>query len=694
MSRTPADSASYGFQAYRAGWQALSHLLRTGRSLSGRQPNCAFLNCGRGAFANISAVSGLDFPDDARALAVVDWDHDGDLDLWLGNRTGPRLRLMRNRTHTPAIGQTRDFVTFKLRGRRCHRDAIGARIQIELDDPSGRTLMQTLYAGDGYLSQSSKWVHFGLGKHRQINHVQVSWPGGQTERFNDVQPGRHYVLVQDSGKAVEWSRPSTQDGGLKLTEAVQAPPESSSTAAIFLPSRLPLPTLHYKTFADTDELIDTQSPLLLHFWASWCSPCIEELKTMKTQANQLQNAGLKVLSVTVDGFDPEKWTQASDAKRLLDRISYPFDAGVATAELLDKMEIVQTILFHGQAPLAVPVSFLIDRDGALAATYRGPIDLDLILADAANLAASAQETRKLAMPFAGRWASPMPKLNFTKLAGQFESYGEDRVRFLRLGLDQLADSQPLTLPRPTHSEIQRERTEIQLQLAEALREQGELDQAIVHWREAIRLDQRNADAHYDLANVFLAQDKLSDANHHFRAALRIKPDFPEAHNNLGIALRSQGKLADAQNHFRHASRIRPEFFEAYINLGEAQILSGQLNVALESFRESLRLRHDSPMAMNAVAWILATHPDAGHRQPREAIRLAQRAGQLTKHRHPLIMNTLAAAYAADGQFDRAVSSAETALALATNARASQLADQIRKRLTLYRQRKSYLAPVP
>ncbi len=48
----------------------------------------------------MSAVSGLDFPDDGRCVAVADWDQDGDLDLWLANRNAPRLRFMRNNAPT------------------------------------------------------------------------------------------------------------------------------------------------------------------------------------------------------------------------------------------------------------------------------------------------------------------------------------------------------------------------------------------------------------------------------------------------------------------------------------------------------------------------------------------------------------------------------------------------------------------
>ncbi len=76
-------------------------MMSGGRSFSGNERNCCFLNMGavpaaEDRFANISAVSGLDYPDDGRAVALVDWDHDGHLDMWISNRNAPRLRLMRN----------------------------------------------------------------------------------------------------------------------------------------------------------------------------------------------------------------------------------------------------------------------------------------------------------------------------------------------------------------------------------------------------------------------------------------------------------------------------------------------------------------------------------------------------------------------------------------------------------------------
>ncbi|NIP94492.1 MAG: hypothetical protein GWO24_14035, partial [Akkermansiaceae bacterium] len=67
-----------------------------GRSFSGHEKNCCFLNTGGGRFADVSAAVGLAFDDDGRAVSVCDWDFDGRQDLWVTNRTAPRVRLLRN----------------------------------------------------------------------------------------------------------------------------------------------------------------------------------------------------------------------------------------------------------------------------------------------------------------------------------------------------------------------------------------------------------------------------------------------------------------------------------------------------------------------------------------------------------------------------------------------------------------------
>ncbi len=109
----------------------LQRMLREGRSFSGNERHCAFLNTGGsvaadGRFATVSALTGFDFPDDGRGLVTTDWDHDGDLDVWISNRTAPRLRFLRN----DLPSGTGAFVALSLQGDgvTTNRDAIGARV--------------------------------------------------------------------------------------------------------------------------------------------------------------------------------------------------------------------------------------------------------------------------------------------------------------------------------------------------------------------------------------------------------------------------------------------------------------------------------------------------------------------------------------------------------------------------------------
>ena len=154
MSQSPIDDFSErSVTRYRQGWKALNRLLHEDRSFSGHERNCAFLNTGgdvrRQPFADISAASGLDFDDDARAVALADWDFDGDLDIWITNRTAPRIRFLRN-NHV----SSNHFLAIQLigNGKTTNRDAVGARVEVVLAGDQNAPLLKTMTAGDGFLS--------------------------------------------------------------------------------------------------------------------------------------------------------------------------------------------------------------------------------------------------------------------------------------------------------------------------------------------------------------------------------------------------------------------------------------------------------------------------------------------------------------------------------------------------------------
>jgi len=100
------------------------------------------------------------------------------------------------------------------------------------------------------------------------------------------------------------------------------------------------------------------------------------------------------------------------------------------------------------------------------------------------------------------------------------------------------------------------------------------------------------------------------------------------------------------------------------------------------------------MALNTLAWLYATYPDAGLRSGEQAVALAERATELVGRKNPRMLDTLAAAHANAGQFPAAVETACKALELAEQAGNAALAKEIRGRLFLYRAGKPYLQPSP
>jgi len=126
----------------------------------------------------------------------------------------------------------------------------------------------------------------------------------------------------------------------------------------------------------------------------------------------------------------------------------------------------------------------------------------------------------------------------------------------------------------------------------------------------------------------------------------------------------------------------------------AQVLSqsGESARAVEHYREGLRRRPDHPEALNNLAWILATDPDANIRKGGEAVQFAKRACELTRYQRPLLLGTLAAAYAEAGHFDAAVATAREAIARARALGQSGLAEKNQQLLERYQAHQPYHEP--
>jgi tetratricopeptide (TPR) repeat protein len=111
---------------------------------------------------------------------------------------------------------------------------------------------------------------------------------------------------------------------------------------------------------------------------------------------------------------------------------------------------------------------------------------------------------------------------------------------------------------------------------------------------------------------------------------------------------------------------------------------GRMKKAVQHYRAALDSMPDYPVVLNNLAWILAANPRPELRNGPEAVRLATRAVELTGHQEPIILGTLAAAYAEAGQFAKAIETAEAARKLALEIGLPEVAVRNEKLLELYR----------
>jgi tetratricopeptide (TPR) repeat protein len=241
-------------------------------------------------------------------------------------------------------------------------------------------------------------------------------------------------------------------------------------------------------------------------------------------------------------------------------------------------------------------------------------------------------------------------------------------------------------------ELRPELSIVYFNLGSVLSLQGKLEEAATSYHQGLSIEPDYAQAWCDLGIVRTMQGEIDEAIGHFRRALAIAPQHASAHYNLGVSLQKQGKPDEAIEHYRQALQSTPNSVEVRYSMATALLATGNYNEALENLGLVLQQRPDAPAALNTMAWMLATIPDASLRQPEEAVRLAQRASQLTGRKAPEVLDTLAAAYAASGDYGKALAEAQAALDLATAQEARELAAKIRARIDLYRQSKPYVEP--
>jgi tetratricopeptide (TPR) repeat protein len=143
------------------------------------------------------------------------------------------------------------------------------------------------------------------------------------------------------------------------------------------------------------------------------------------------------------------------------------------------------------------------------------------------------------------------------------------------------------------------------ELGRVLERSGQAAEAVEHNRQAVRLRPDYATAQVDLGNALLRVNNLPDAITHYEQALQHRPDYANAHNNLGVALARLGQMQEAVGHWEQAVRIDPDYAEAHCNLGVALAKAGRIPEGIEHLRQALRINPDYVRARDALAQLQA-----------------------------------------------------------------------------------------
>jgi tetratricopeptide (TPR) repeat protein len=221
-------------------------------------------------------------------------------------------------------------------------------------------------------------------------------------------------------------------------------------------------------------------------------------------------------------------------------------------------------------------------------------------------------------------------------------------------------------------------------LAGALQQAGDLDGAIGHYEAALRINPRLTTAYYNLGNLLFQVGRTDDAIRQYEHALRIDPGIAAVQFSLGNACFKAGRLENAIAHYEQALHINPGDADAWFNLGLVLTRTGRPQKAVRCYEEVMRIKPDDIKARNNLARLLAMLPPAMGGDAARAITLAQQACKLTGGGLAAYVDTLAIAYAADGQFDNAIATAEKAIQLAVAAGQPQWVAEIEARIELYR----------
>jgi tetratricopeptide (TPR) repeat protein/thiol-disulfide isomerase/thioredoxin len=588
---------------YEQGWSAINELIRADGTWSGFERNVFYANNRDGTFSDVSGAVGLDFIEDGRAFALADFDHDGRQEVFLKNRNGPQLRLMKN-----AMQDLPPSIAFRIRGTKSNRDAIGAAVTVETE--SGRQT-RMLQAGSGFLSQHSKEMFFGLGEAKGTVQISIRWPSGLVQNLRDI-PLNHRVWMEEGSEdfRIEPFKPQMPLSELLANATSQTTEPLPTTVETWLLAPVAAPDFSLPDLAGQKRTLAALhgKPVLLEFWTTQSANCREDLKVFSRLHTRWAAQGLQLLSVNVDNPAGPESLRALARERGL---SFPILCG--SDDVAGIYNLLYRYLFDRHRDLGLPTSFLIDDKGQIVKLYQGSVNPEHI----------EQDFRRIPQTTADRLARALP---FPGVAETFE-FGRNYLSF-----------------------------------GSVFFQRGYFDQAASSFRLALRDDPSSAEAFYGLGSSYLNQQKTAEARESFERATKLHATYPDtlanAWNNLGLLATQEGHADEAIRCFQEAVRLSPNHLIALNNLGNAYRQQRTWDEARKAFERSLEVSPNDPEANYGLGMVYAQADDTtrAYEYLQEALKF--------RPEYPEALNNLGILYLRTEREDEAVASFEKCIRIA------------------------------
>ena len=221
-------------------------------------------------------------------------------------------------------------------------------------------------------------------------------------------------------------------------------------------------------------------------------------------------------------------------------------------------------------------------------------------------------------------------------------------------------------------------TEAKANLGIVYLKQNKFNEAVACFNESLQQNKNSAKVHFYLAFALNMQKKYAEAIKNLAKVLEIDSNYPDARSKMAITLIMAGRPDEANKYLNKGLNQ-----EIYASLGSEYIQVGEYDLAIQNLTKAIELKPGNIDVLNKLAWLFAAVDNTSIHNAQKAVEFAQQGCELTGYKDPILLDTLAVAYAAAGRFDEAKATAEKALNIAKKTGRENLAIAIQKRIKLY-----------